>query len=243
MEEVLILFLVVVTMSHILEGITGFGCTVVAMPFCIYLLGAKTAIPVLVILSLLFDLALVIPYYKKIVWRQLLVIVGFVIFGIPIGVLIFKWVPENILTRAIGVFMIGMSIYGIAKMYISSVAQVEIKMWVKKLLLFIGGIVHGAFGASGPFIIVYAEGAIRSKEVFRTTLAFVWVILNSFIVIQYYYSGFLTPHVLDLTMYAIIPIFIAYFIGNYIHKKADERMFSIMIYVVLFISGIFTLLK
>ena len=37
----------VVLITHFLEGITGFGCTVLALPFAILLVGTKQAVPVL----------------------------------------------------------------------------------------------------------------------------------------------------------------------------------------------------
>ena len=48
---IILLFGMVVLITHFLEGITGFGCTVLALPFCIMLVGIKAAVPVLVILA------------------------------------------------------------------------------------------------------------------------------------------------------------------------------------------------
>lgn len=46
------LFGIVVLMTHFVEGITGFGSTALALPFCIMLVGMKTAVPVLIVLRL-----------------------------------------------------------------------------------------------------------------------------------------------------------------------------------------------
>ena len=40
------------------------------------------------------------------------------------------------------------------------------------------GVVHGMFVSGGALLVVYAAATFRDKEVFRSTLAAVWVILN-----------------------------------------------------------------
>ena len=49
----------VVFLTHFQQGITGFGCTVLALPFITLLLGLKTAVPVLVMVGWLVALTIV----------------------------------------------------------------------------------------------------------------------------------------------------------------------------------------
>ncbi len=57
---VVILLGIVVVVAHFLEGITGFGCTVIALPFSILLVGVKIAVPALTILGWMLALFIVI---------------------------------------------------------------------------------------------------------------------------------------------------------------------------------------
>ena len=109
----IILFGLVVLLAHFLEGITGFGCTVLALPFCIMLTGIKTAKPVLTVCGLLLCLYVVIVSYKDILWKQYLRIMIFVGLGLPIGMWIFNKFPENVLKNILAVFMIVISIRGL----------------------------------------------------------------------------------------------------------------------------------
>ena len=76
---------IVVFFTHGLEAITGFGCTVLAMPFVTMLLGIDQAKFLLAVLAWVLALYFVVTKFKKIVWKQYLIIVGFVGLGMPIG--------------------------------------------------------------------------------------------------------------------------------------------------------------
>jgi uncharacterized membrane protein YfcA len=97
-----ILFGLVVVVTHFVEGITGFGCTVLALPFAISLAGVKITVPVLVVVAWLLALYIIIVDFKNIVWKEYLVIVSFVILGLPIGMWMFGNLPESELKKLLG---------------------------------------------------------------------------------------------------------------------------------------------
>ena len=66
----IILLGLVVLITHCLEGITGFGCTVLALPFIAMLLGVKTAVPVLVVLAWVLAGYIIIKSWKDINWKE-----------------------------------------------------------------------------------------------------------------------------------------------------------------------------
>jgi uncharacterized membrane protein YfcA len=115
-----ILLGIVVIITHFLEGITGFGCTVLALPFAIMLVGTKQAVPVLLVLALILALYIVIIDWKKIVWKEFFKIVFFVGLGLPIGIFSFGYLNEHTLKYILGAFMIIVSIRGLAVFFTNS---------------------------------------------------------------------------------------------------------------------------
>ena len=115
-----ILLGIVVIITHFLEGITGFGCTVLALPFAIMLVGTKQAVPVLLVLALILALYIVIIDRKKIVWKEFFKIVFFVGLGLPIGIFSFGYLNEHVLKYILGAFMIIVSIRGLAVFFINT---------------------------------------------------------------------------------------------------------------------------
>ena len=66
------LFLIVVFLSNIMQAVTGFAGTVLAMPFSIILMGSDFSRTVLNILGLLASLGVVIINRKSINWKEVL---------------------------------------------------------------------------------------------------------------------------------------------------------------------------
>lgn len=238
----IILFGIVVLITHFLQGVTGFGSTVLALPFCIMLVGIKTAVPTLIILSWILSLYIVIIAYKDILWKEFIKILCFVALGLPIGIWLFGRMPEDILKKLLAVFMIVVAIRGLYVSFKGSISKFKIPQPIMYILLFAGGIIHGAFGSGGPFIVIYATKAMPDKSSFRATQCLLWVALNSIIITRNILSGAITPEVINLLLWTIPFLFTGMILGNIVHKKVNDTLFVRMVYAVLLIAGLFMLI-
>jgi uncharacterized protein len=233
------LFGLVVLVTHFLEGITGFGCTVLALPFCVMLVGVKTAVPVLTVLSLILSSYIVIIDYKNIVWKSYIKIASFVGLGLPIGMLLFSFLPEDILKKILGVFMIMVASRGIYFAFNERAKVKEIGNRMLNFILFLGGIIHGAFSAGGPFVVIYATQALKNKSNFRATLSTLWVTLNSIIIIKIVLSGAFTPVVMKYFGWSVPFLMAGMLLGNWAHKRIEDRVFTKVVFLVLLVAGFF----
>ncbi|MBP1744556.1 MAG: hypothetical protein H6Q58_1534 [Firmicutes bacterium] len=235
------LFGFVVLVTHFLEGITGFGCTVLALPFCVMLVGVKTAVPVLTVLSLMLSSYIVFIDYKNIVWKSYLRIISFVGLGLPIGMLLFSFLPEDILRKILGAFMILVAARGIYFAFNEKAKVKEIGNRMLNFILFLGGIIHGAFSAGGPFVVIYATQALKNKSNFRATLSTLWVTLNSVIIIKIVLSGAFTPAAVTTLGWSVPFLIAGMLLGNWAHKRIDDRIFTKVVFLVLLVAGFFML--
>lgn len=245
----IVLFGLVVLITHFLEGITGFGCTVLALPFCIALVGIKTAVPTLVILAWILSLYIAIIAFKDIVLKELEKILCFVGLGLPVGMILFSYLPEGILKKILAVFMIFVSIRGLyvsfKKTSISSINQVnqlnKHTNYLLSFILFLGGIIHGAFGSGGPFVVIYATKALPKKNNFRATLCALWFVLNSIIITKNTVSGVINGEVVKLLLCTLPFLVVGMLLGNIAHHKIKDTIFTKIVYAVLLLSGVFML--
>lgn len=229
----------VVLLSHIIEGITGFGCMIIALPFLSAILGLKAAIPILVLLSTVFDIILLFGNTKYINWKVALKIIIITIIFMPVGFYALNELPEDILMKFLGIFVIFVAINGIVKSYINKNTPIKAndENW-RIFCLPIAGLIQGAFGGSGPFMVIYSQSILKDKTTFRSTMAIIWITLNIFNIIQYGFSSMLTIQVWKITAFLCPIIIIGYFIGIFLHKKISPDNFSKLIYFILFITGI-----
>lgn len=247
----IVLFGTVVLFTHFMEGITGFGCTVLALPFCIALVGINIAVPVLIVLAWLLCLYIVVIDYKHIIWKEYIRIVGFLILGLPIGMWLFSSLPEGILKRLLGIFMIIVAIRGLYMAFgpkakdTGNEANVQkttkAKEYLLNLVLFFGGIIHGAFSSGGPFVIIYAAQALPNKSNFRATLCTVWLTLNFIMIINNIRQGIMTGPTLELILWTLPFLVTGMVLGNYAHNNINGDVFKKLVYVVLLLSGVFML--
>jgi len=231
----------IILLTHTLEGITGFGCTVLAMPFAIMLVGINVAKPTLTILALLLCIYVVIISYKDIIWSEYIKITGFVGLGLPVGIWGFNKLPEKILIKTLAIFMIIIAIRGLYIAFSSYKRKKPINKWVLNTILFLGGCVHGAFTSGGPLVTVYATEALPQKGNFRATLCMLWVTLNTIIVIQSAAKGAITPEVLNLLAVTIPFLSVGAVLGNWAHHKIHDIYFTKIVFGVLLLSGLFML--
>ncbi len=244
-----ILFYIVIFLSNIIQGITGFAGTILAMPFGIMLVGYNVAKPVLNILGLLSGIYIFMGNRKYINWKEFCKVVFIMAVGIIAGVGIKQLLTgqEEAMYKALGVFIILLSAQGFYRLkypqksekYISKKVEVG-----KDLTLLVGaGIVHGIFVSGGPLLIGYLAKKLQDKQVFRATISTVWIILNALIMIDDIYSGLWTIELVKTQMISIPFLLIGMFIGEILYKKISRRLFVILTYVLLTISGFMLLIK
>ncbi len=109
-----ILFYLIIFLTNIIQGITGFAGTVLAMPFSIRLVGYEVAKPVLNFLGLIAGLYVVIGGYKNVNKKQLKRVALFMAIGILFGILLKHIFAgyEKTMYLLLGIFVIAIGLRG-----------------------------------------------------------------------------------------------------------------------------------
>jgi len=238
-----VLFGLVVLATHFIQGVTGFGCAVLAMPFCILLTGIETARPVLTVLALILDVYLLVVSWSNVDWRQYLRILAFVLPGLPVGMVAYNVLPRTALMHLLAAFMALVGVQGLVAHFRPGRGTPRPwPAWLLGSLLFIGGAAQGAFTSGGPPVIVYATQKLKDKSSFRATLVAIWTTLNLFIiadiVVRHKLNG--APGKLVLTSLPFLAL--GALLGDVAHYRISGERFTQLIYVVLVISAVFMIL-
>lgn len=248
MIEILLSGLVVV-ITHTLEAVTGFGCSVLAMPFITALLGMKVGVMVLTVLAWLLALYFVITKWKDIVWKQCAIIIGCMLIGLPVGMYLFRTVDGEFMKIVLAIFISVVSAWQLLKKTVleTRIAQTETptgwKAFPYYLFLIGGGIIHGMFSTGGPLVVLYASKALKDKGQFRATLCVVWTVMNSIIISSYFIERSFTLPVAKTTGWLVPFVIAGIIIGEKIHGKVNERTFSIIVFSMLLLTGVVMLVQ
>lgn len=244
-----LLFMVVILLANIIQGITGFAGTILAMPPSLMLVGYDVAKPVLNVLGLFSGIYVFLGNRKQVDWKELRNIVQVMLIGIFAGMLIKFGLSgqETVLYGILGLFVVILAISGIYKTIVAKENEDTKKANESKVgnvcLLLGAGMAHGIFVSGGPLLISYLTRKIDKKEVFRATISTVWILLNSIILIDDICSGLWTLELLKILGISIPFLLCGMFIGGKLYRIMSQRFFMNLTYVLLLISGITLLLK
>lgn len=228
----------VVFATHALEAVTGFGCTVLALPFVTALLGLKEGVMVLTILAFLLAAYIAVSKRRDIDLRQYLIILAFVVPGLPVGMLLFKCVDVTPLKKALAVFIIVASALQLARMIWAKDGGWRLPKAAARAILVVGGVVHGMFSSGGPLVVLYASRALPEKARFRATLCLLWTTLNAIIIGTRLATGELGSGSAK-TAALLVPFLVAgIFVGEALHNRVDQRVFSFVVFSALLATGL-----
>lgn len=227
------IFLLVLFVANVVQAVTGFAGTLLAMPPAMMLIGVYEAKVILNIMAFLSCLILAVKNYKNIQWKILFNIIVYMAIGMFAGIWLFERLSFDLLLPAYGVMIL---LIALKKMFIKK----EIKMagFMLNGILLAAGVIHGMFVSGGALLVVYASAVLKDKENFRATVASVWVVLNTGLMISDILKGYMTSEVLKMTGISILPLFLAIYVGNKIHEKIDQKLFMKITYILLFASGV-----
>lgn len=270
-------FFLVILLSNIIQGITGFAGTILAMPPSLMLVGYDTAKPVLNVLGLLSGIYVFAGHRKHVCWGELKKIVAVMAAGIVGGIFLKGYFAgrERALYALLGLFVVCLSLQGLHKLWrdwlgtqedaaagaetaedkaAAGAKTAEAKAAAEGkaagpdkaglyLLLGLAGIVHGIFVSGGPLLIGYLTKRIQDKVSFRATISTVWVVLNAIILLDDIRSGLWNPELVKIQAASIPFLLAGMAVGSRLYAKMSQRLFMLITYVLLFVSGISLLLK
>jgi uncharacterized protein len=229
-----ILFLIVIFLSNIIQALTGFAGSVLAMPFSLRIVGAEVAKPIITSVALLICAYLAIRYRKDINFKVFGKMLGFVGAGFLAGFgLEFLPLNQSFLIRLYGLIVTMVALF----FFVGETQKITLPNWVLYLFLFFGGILQKLYVSGGPFVVIYAAYVLKDKASFRATLSLLWVPLNAFMIGEQIVGGLFSQQVGILLAISVVLISFSYLIAHLLYKKISVPAFMKLTYVLLFISG------
>ena len=217
-----LLFLLVLFVSNVIQAITGFAGTVLAMPPSVYLLGLDHAKVVLNVMAWLSGLMIAVTGYRHINWKELLKMSAVMLVGMFAGIQICRIVKsENILLTIYGIIIV---VVALKNLCIHTEKKLpDLILWI---VLILAGIIHGMFVSGGALLVIYATQVLKEKEEFRATM------------VTQFRSGLVGTADIRLICISILPLLIATWLGKKLVCKVSQKVFLNLTYILLLISGV-----
>jgi uncharacterized protein len=228
--------LAVLFFATLIRSALGFGEALVAVPLLALTLPVQVAAPLAVLVSITVAVVVVIQDWRNVHVRSAGWLVLSTLFGIPLGLLLLKTVPESIVKSILGVFIIGFAIYSLAgrkpELHSDRLAP---------LFGFLAGILGGAYGMNGPPLVVYGVLRRWQPAQFRATLQGYFLIASIVGMAGYALTGLWTRTVSSYFLLSLPLALIAIFLGHAIHRRLSGDRFLTCVNAGLALIGVLLL--
>lgn len=228
----------ILVVSHIVETITGFGATVIALSLGAHLLPVRDLVGILVLLAWIQSAWIFARGFRHIHAKLLFTrILPFCALGFPLGIWSFRVLGGQELKFILGAFVVCISTLEWLRLVREDALPRPLTRPAALFFLGGGGFFHGLFASGGPLIVYYAGRELPDKASFRATLSVLWLLLNTVLLFSYVFSGRMEG--LEFIALCLLPAVAAgILVGELLHLRINEKAFKKFVQVVLFITGI-----
>lgn len=253
-----ILFFLILFGANLIQAITGFAGTLLAMPPSMQLLGVDEAKSVLAVLDQLSCLLIVLTGFRHINWKEFGKMAVLMVIGMFAGMKIFEVFPIQQLLTLYGVMILGIALWKLFGQRLIQGRKTEpektseagllpernfsLRSLAMLCVILAAGVIHGMFVSGGALLVIYASSALKEKEEFRATMAMLWVTIGCYITGNQIKSGFFNSRVILLCAVGLIPLFVGIWAGTRLVKKIHQETFLKLTYVLLIISGVLAII-
>ncbi|HEX6837641.1 MAG TPA: sulfite exporter TauE/SafE family protein [Polyangia bacterium] len=165
-EATIVEVVAVVFFATIFRTTFGFGEALVAVPLLALVIPIQVAAPIAVLASIVIAGYIVARDWRHIHLQSAGWLVASTLFGLPVGLLALKTVPEAIMKLVLAAIILAFSGYSLVRARRLSLADDRFA-W---LFGFCAGVFGGSYGMNGPPLAIYGSLRGWAPEKFRATL-------------------------------------------------------------------------
>ncbi len=237
------LFFLVIFATHVVQGITGFAGTMLAMPFSVFLIGIGSAKSVMNLLGISSGLQICLTSRQHVERPALRRILAIMFPGMLAGYAAVGYLRqyEHVQLLILGAFIFSAGMLNLLGGRVKE--HIFRGEWTLNLLLLLAGVVHGMFACGGSLLVVYMGRKVPEKNRFRATLATVWVILNSINLLEHVARGHFDSRTVVVSAIAIPLVFCSIRIGGALLRYISQAFFVKLTNILLALSGLSLILR
>jgi uncharacterized protein len=221
-----------------IRSAVGFGDALLAIPLLGMLVSLSTASPIVALAGFTMSSIILVANRQGIDFSSAWRLIAASIIGVPLGVLLVKAAPENVVRLILGLVLVS---YGGYSLMTPGLPQVKHEKYAFPFG-FVAGVLGGAYNTSGPPVVVYGTLRRWAPEHFRATLQCYFIFTEIAILVGHGLAGLWTPLVLQLFFWALPGIGLGIYLGGKANQRIPKQTFSRLVFGILVVMGLIFLL-
>ncbi len=216
-----------------IRSAVGFGDALLAMPLLGMVMSLKTASPVVAFVGFVISLMILLVDRKAVDFRSTWRLIAATIAGVPFGLWLLNYVPEQIVKWVLGLTLI---LYGVNSLFAPRYPHLCHERYAFPFG-FAAGILAGAYNTNGPPIAIYGVLRRWSPEYFRATMQCYFLFSGIATIIGHGLVGLWTPLVWHLALWVMPGVGLGIYLGGKANRLIPQPMFSQIIFGLLIVVG------
>lgn len=238
-EAVWVLVAGVMFLATFVRSAFGFGEALVAVPLLALLVPVEVVVPLCVFVSLTVAVIVLAQDRRDVQVRSAGRLFIATLAGMPLGVWLLVSAPGEAIKAALGALIVLFSLYSL---FARRVARLHDDRYAGAFG-FGAGVLGGAYGMSGPPLVVY--GALRgwSPRHFRATLQGYFLPANAVTLVGFWFAGLLTEAVRDYYLIGLPGVLLGVAAGRALNRRLNAPAFLLYVHIGLIAAGIALLVQ
>lgn len=228
-----------VLVSSFVASFSGFGFSLVAVPFLMFFFEPRVVVPIIVLHTILLNLLILKECWKYVDIKRIYPLMIFGALGTPFGtymLLYFSAEFVKIVTGIVTVFFSIILILGITrKVNREKLAFIPIG--------FVSGLLNGLTTMSGPPVVLFYANQRMKKKTFRANLVIYFLFLNIFTFPVLLFSNVYTSEILLDALKLSPAVILGSFLGIILLKKIDSTLFRRIALIIVLLLGVVTMVS
>lgn len=236
MEPYLATFIIFLLGSFI-QGLTGFGSALIAIPLLVTFLDIRIAVPLSVLNGLVITAFLSLHLRSHLDWRKIMPLLLGCLPGIMVGTLFLKKINEPLFKIMLGLMLV---IYSLYRLFLTPKPRPIARAW-GWAAGFATGLISAAFSAGGPPTIIYTTLTGWNRHEIKSTLSIFFFLGGIAAAVAHAASGLTTSAVLKLSAAALPALLLGVWSGSLLYKRFKTEGYLRLVLYGLMIMGLLLL--
>ena len=231
--EVMILVPLIVLFAYLVFGVSGFGSTLIAIPFLVHVIPLKFAIPMVVVLDCVSAISMGLKLRADVLKAEFMPMLPFLVAGLLLGAFVLLNVPAQWLMLALGALVL---VFG-ANFLLTRKSAIQLPRWSVAPIGLFAGTTSSAFGVGGPIYVFYFAARGATPEQIRATVPAVFSFTSVARIAIFAGVGLFNVQVLTAVA-ALLPVMaLGLWCGHRLHGRLTREQAIRIIGTLLLLSG------
>ena len=235
----MIYFVAIIFISAFVQGMSGFGFSLVAMPFLTLFLPLQIIVPILVICSLVLNIIIFMRIKGRLHINRIVIMFIVGMMTTPLGVYLLRVVDEVLLKGLVGLLIVITAVIMMKGIHL----EFSNKGLTYGMTGFLSGVLNGSVSLSGPPVVLMLVNEGEKKNDFKKNISAYFLALNVITIPSLMFSGLVVTEVINYSIAGIISLVVGALLGIKMGEKIDSSSFKKIVLLMIMTMGFMTLMS